>query len=76
MNSHHSAQAASDRVASDSQQRSLWLTFRWPLLIAVLGLMGLVGALLVEGPWDWIFAALIAVSVGAVVGARALTSRR
>ena len=70
MNSPHPAQAASDRVASGSQRRSLWLTFRWPLLLAVLSLTGLVGALLADGLRDRLGAALIAVSVGVVVWAR------
>ena len=54
MNSHH----------------TLWLTFRWPLLIAILTLTGLIGALLGEGVWDWLGAALIATSAGVVVWAR------
>ena len=54
MNSHH----------------SLWIIFRWPLLLAVLSLTGLVGALLTDGAWDWIFAVLIATSVATVVLAR------
>ena len=54
MNSHH----------------NLWLTFRWPLLIAVLTLTGLIGALLGDGFWDWLGAALIATSAAGVVWAR------
>ena len=64
------AQAASDRVASGSPKRKdqgLWTIFRWPLALGVLSLIGLVGALLTDGPWDWIFAALIATCVAAVV---------
>lgn len=60
MNSHH----------------TLWLTFRWPVLIGVLSLIGLVGALLTDGVWDGVFAALIMVSVIAVVWARARAHRR
>lgn len=52
------------------RHQTLWTIFRWPLLIAVLGLTGLVGALLEDGLWDWIGAGLIAVAVGAVVWAR------
>lgn len=54
MNSHH----------------TLWIIFRWPLLLAVSSLTGLVGALLEDGVWDWIFATLIATSVATVVWAR------
>ena len=75
MNSHHPAQAASDRVASASQERSLWITFRWPLVLAVLSLTGLVGALLADGVWDWLGAGLIAGSVGVVVWARVRAGR-
>ena len=60
MNSHH----------------SLWITFRWPLLIAVLSLSGLVGALLEDGLWDGLGAGLIAVAVGVVVWARLKAARR
>lgn len=53
-----------------NSRHPLWLTFRWPLLIGALTLVGLVGALLEDGVWDGLGAALIAVSVGAVVWAR------
>lgn len=55
MNSHH----------------SLWMTFRWPLLIAVLSLTGLVGALLEDGVRDAVFSALLATGLVAVVWVRA-----
>jgi len=32
--------------------RSLWMIFRWPLLIAVVSSVGLVSALLGDGVWD------------------------
>lgn len=54
MNSHH----------------TLWLIFRWPLLIAILTLTGLIGALLEDGVWDGLGAALIATSAWAVAWAR------
>jgi hypothetical protein len=59
MNSHH----------------SLWITFRWPLVLAVLSLTGLVGALLADGLWDWLGAALLTGSVGVVVWARVRAGR-
>ena len=59
MNSHH----------------SLWLTFRWPLLIGVLSLTGLVGALLEDGVRDAVFSALLATVLIAVVWARARVHR-
>lgn len=31
---------------------SLWMVFRWPLLIAVLSIIGLVSALVGDGVWD------------------------
>ncbi len=51
-------------------RQSLWSIFRWPLLLGVLSLTGLVGALLWDGAWDWLGPALIAVSAGVVVWAR------
>lgn len=60
MNSHH----------------SLWLTFRWPLLLGVLSLIGLVGALLADGVWDGLGAALIAVSVVVMGVHRVRAARR
>ncbi|MBN9340920.1 MAG: hypothetical protein ABT02_12675 [Comamonadaceae bacterium SCN 68-20] len=32
--------------------RSLWLIFRWPLLIAMVSIVGLVSALVGDGMWD------------------------
>lgn len=55
--------------------QSLQTIFLWPLILGVLSLTGLVGALLTDGPWDWIFAALIATCVVAVVWARARVRR-
>ncbi|PWU31774.1 hypothetical protein DK254_04740 [Pseudomonas sp. RW407] len=33
-------------------KRNLWIVFRWPLALAVLSLVGLVSALVGDGPWD------------------------
>ncbi|MEL7939111.1 MULTISPECIES: hypothetical protein [Pseudomonas] len=33
-------------------KRNLWMVFRWPLALAVLSLVGLVSALVGDGPWD------------------------
>lgn len=32
--------------------RSLWMIFRWPLLVGVVSLVGLVSALVGDGVWD------------------------
>ena len=53
---------------------SLWAIFAIPLVVAVLSLIGLVGALLDDGAWDWVGAALLAVSVTVTVWA--LATRR
>ena len=33
-------------------EHGLWATFRWPLLLALLSLAGLLAALLGDGVWD------------------------
>lgn len=38
---------------------SLWAIFRAPIVLFALSLIGLVGALLQDGVWDWAFAALL-----------------
>lgn len=48
----------------------LWAVFTVPLVLGLLNLIGLVGALLVDGPWDWIGAGLLATSLLTVVAAR------
>lgn len=53
---------------------SAWAIFRVPLVVAVLSLTGLVGALLADGVWDGINAALLGVCV--VVTGWALIKRR
>ncbi len=48
--------------------RSAWATFRWPLLVAALSIVGLVSALLGDGPWDalsWIALGAPAAGFGA-----------
>ncbi len=49
--------------------------FGVPLVVGVLSLVGLVGALLDDGLWDGLGAALIAVSLGVVVWALAARRR-
>ena len=39
---------------------TLWAIFRAPIVQFALSLIGLVGALLQDGVWDWAFAALLA----------------
>ena len=46
-----------------------WAIFGAPLLLAVLSLIGLVGALLADDAWDWIGAGLLASAIaGAIAG--------
>lgn len=49
-----------------------WLnsTFGWPLVLGVLNSIGLVGALLWDGVWDWLGALLLATSIGVIAWAR------
>jgi hypothetical protein len=47
-----------------------WAVFGAPLVLGVLALIGLVGALLENGLWDGLGAALLATSAVAVVWAR------
>ncbi len=53
---------------------SLWAIFGAPILVFALSLTGLIGALLEEGMWDWVFSALLASTV--VVTVWALIRRR
>jgi hypothetical protein len=62
-------------MSRNPKDQTLWRIFQWPLALGVLSLIGLVGALLTDGPWDWLFAALIATCVVAVVWARARVHR-
>ena len=48
--------------------------FGAPLVVGALSLAGLVGALLDDGLWDWLGAALLAISLGTL--AWALAARR
>ena len=45
---------------------SLWQVFRWPLLLGVVTVIGLVSALLADGVWDALSWALLALPL--VVG--------
>ena len=51
-----------------------WAIFRIPLMVAIRSRIGLVGALLADGVWDAVNAALLGVCV--VVTAWALVARR
>ena len=53
---------------------TLWAIFRAPIVLFALSLIGLVGALLADGVWDGVYAALLGVCV--VVTAWALVARR
>lgn len=44
--------------------------FGVPLILGVLNLIGLTGALLADGLWDWLGAGLLGVSVVAIAWAR------
>lgn len=57
-------------MTKPAHHQTLWAIFRWPLVLGVLSLAGLIGALLEDGLWDWLGAALIAGSVAAIVWAR------
>ena len=54
---------------------SLGAIFAAPVALFVLSLVGLIGALLEDGAWDWIGSALLATAVAAVVWARLFRSR-
>ena len=46
-----------------------WAIFGAPLALAVFSLIGLVGALLADGVWDWLGAGLVGSAIaGAVAG--------
>jgi hypothetical protein len=46
-----------------SKAKSTLQIFRWPLLIAVVSTVGLIGALLKDGDWDLLACALLAIPV-------------
>lgn len=51
------------------RDQSPWAIFAIPTVVAVFSLIGLVGALLDDGAWDWIGAGLLAVPVAVTVWA-------
>jgi hypothetical protein len=53
----------------------LGAVFAAPLALFVLSLVGLVGALLEDGVWDWIGSGLLATAVIAIAWARLFRSR-
>ncbi|WP_404413685.1 hypothetical protein [Brevundimonas vesicularis] len=48
------------RRGHNPRDLTLWAIFRAPVVLFTLSLIGLVGALLQDGVWDWAFAALLA----------------
>ena len=52
------------------RNRGLSAIFGAPAVLAVLSLIGLIGALLADGAWDWIGAGLLATTVLAIPWAR------
>lgn len=52
-----------------------WTTFRVPLAVAGLSLTGLVGALLADGAWDYVGAALLASTLAVLTWALAARRR-
>jgi hypothetical protein len=65
------AQPATQRRPGDLSLRAIFLI---PAVVAVLSLIGLVGALLDEGAWDLLASALLAVPVAVTIWA--LVARR
>jgi len=51
------------RRRHNPRDRTLWAIFRAPIVLFALSLIGLVGALLQDGVWDWVFAALLATPI-------------
>ena len=49
---------------------SLSAIFGAPMVLAVLSLIGLIGALLADGAWDWIGAGLLTTTILAILWAR------
>ncbi|MGF6394890.1 hypothetical protein [Pseudomonas plecoglossicida] len=52
------------------RSQTTWRIFAWPLLIALLGAVGLFAALLGDGGWDML--AWVGLGIPALLGARAL----
>lgn len=50
-------------------RRSGWAIFRWPILLALVTVAGLVAALVGDGAWDWLGTAALLAPV-AIVAAR------
>jgi hypothetical protein len=48
-------------------RRTLWQIFRAPLFLAVVATWGLIAALLMEGPIDWLWSSMVALPVIVIV---------
>lgn len=49
--------------ARNARGRSTWAIFRWPLLLAVISVIGLVAALLTEGSIDLFWSILVSLPI-------------
>ncbi|ANI17596.1 hypothetical protein [Pseudomonas citronellolis] len=56
-------------------KRNLWRVFRWPLALAVLSLVGLISALVGDGPWDALSWFALGVPLAVILAALARARR-
>lgn len=48
-------------------RRTLWQIFRVPLILAAVATWGLIAALLMEGPIDWLWSSMVALPAIVIV---------
>jgi hypothetical protein len=63
-------------VTARRPRRSTWQVYRWPLLFALLSVMGLVCALVGDGAWDVLSWLSLGVVVIAVLPALSIRARQ